>query len=95
LKDSVETALADGGNAGADFAAEAELSAGAAVQAAERPDLKNTAAVPKRWIVERSFAWMDKCRRLWKNRERKLRIAVQDGQACFYKDFAGRCKAAT
>jgi transposase len=28
------------------------------------------AALPKRWIVERSFAWLEKCRRLWKNCER-------------------------
>ncbi|MCL6756496.1 MAG: transposase, partial [Candidatus Rhabdochlamydia oedothoracis] len=26
----------------------------------------------KRWVVERSFAWIEKCRRLWKNCERKL-----------------------
>jgi transposase len=24
------------------------------------------------WVVERSFAWLEKCRRLWKNCERKL-----------------------
>jgi transposase len=77
LKDSVETVLADGGNAGADFAAEEKLLTDDAVQVAERPDLKNFAAVPKRWIVERSFAWMDKCRYLRKNREIKLRTAVQ------------------
>jgi hypothetical protein len=28
--------------------------------------------MPKRWVVERSFAWLEKCRRLWKNCERKL-----------------------
>jgi transposase len=26
----------------------------------------------KRWVVERSFAWLDKCRWLWKNCRRKL-----------------------
>jgi len=29
--------------------------------------------MPKRWIVKRSFAWLDKNRRLWKNCERKLK----------------------
>ncbi|MBQ2444729.1 MAG: transposase, partial [Clostridia bacterium] len=29
------------------------------------------------WIVERSFAWLDKCRRLWKNCERKLHTSFQ------------------
>lgn len=27
---------------------------------------------PKRWIIERTFGWLDKCRRLWKNCERTL-----------------------
>jgi len=28
-------------------------------------------------IVERSFAWLEKCRRLWKNCERKLNTSLQ------------------
>ncbi|MEL6722618.1 MAG: transposase, partial [Pseudomonadota bacterium] len=31
----------------------------------------------KRWVVERSFAWLEKCRRLWKNCERKLNTSLQ------------------
>nr|WP_320412328.1 MULTISPECIES: transposase [Rhabdochlamydia] len=31
---------------------------------------------PKRWVVERSFAWIEKCRRLWKNCERKLHTSL-------------------
>jgi transposase len=27
------------------------------------------AVLPKRWIVERTFAWLNRCRRLAKNRE--------------------------
>ncbi|MFP3015349.1 MAG: transposase, partial [Wolbachia sp.] len=33
--------------------------------------------LPKRWVVERSFAWLEKCRRLWKNCERKLNTSLQ------------------
>nr|WP_287399472.1 transposase [Nitrosomonas sp. H1_AOB3] len=33
--------------------------------------------MPKRWIVERSFAWLEKSRRLWKNCERKLNTSLQ------------------
>lgn len=29
----------------------------------------HTFIIPKRWVVERSFAWFEKHRRLWKNRE--------------------------
>ncbi|WP_143686073.1 transposase, partial [Xanthomonas oryzae] len=33
--------------------------------------------MPKRWIVERSFAWLQKNRRLWKNCERRLNTSLQ------------------
>ncbi|MCL6755860.1 MAG: transposase, partial [Candidatus Rhabdochlamydia oedothoracis] len=29
-----------------------------------------------RWVVERSFAWIEKCCRLWKNCERKLHTSL-------------------
>ncbi|MDR1541549.1 MAG: transposase [Clostridiales bacterium] len=66
---------------------------GAAAQVVKRPDLKNFAAAPKRWIVERSFAWMDKCRRLCINCERKLRTAVQMVKLVFMRILARRYKA--
>jgi hypothetical protein len=33
--------------------------------------------MPKRWGVERSFAWPEKNRRWWKNCERKLNTRLQ------------------
>jgi transposase len=33
--------------------------------------------LPKRWVVERSFAWLETYRRLWKNCERKLHNTLQ------------------
>ena len=36
----------------------------------------NFKVIPKRWVVERSFAWLEKCRRLWKNCERKLNTSL-------------------
>ena len=33
--------------------------------------------LPKRWVVEWSFAWLENCRRLWKNCERKLNTSLQ------------------
>jgi transposase len=65
-----ETLLCDGGYTGADFANAIFALTGATVQVAKRSELHTFAVIPKRWIVERSFAWLDKCRRLWKNRER-------------------------
>jgi len=28
-------------------------------------------------VVERSFAWLEKCRRLWKNCQRKINTSLQ------------------
>jgi transposase len=47
------------------------------VQVAKRNELHRFAVMPRRWIVERSFAWLEKCRRLWKNCERKLNTSRQ------------------
>jgi len=38
---------------------------------------------PVRWVVERSFAWLEKCRRLWKNCERKLNTSLQMATLAF------------
>lgn len=45
---------------------------GCPVEIAKRTELHTFAVIPQRWVVERSFAWLDKYRRLWKNCERKL-----------------------
>ena len=47
------------------------------VQIAKRSELHKFAVIPKRWVVERSFAWLDKNRRLWKNCERHLNTSLQ------------------
>ncbi|WP_386355847.1 IS5 family transposase [Xanthomonas campestris] len=47
------------------------------VQIAKRSELHTFKVMPKRWIVERSFAWLEKNRRLWKNYERKLNTSLQ------------------
>nr|WP_305728122.1 IS5 family transposase [Nitrosomonas eutropha] len=47
------------------------------VQIAKRSELHTFKVIPKRWIVERSFAWLEKNRRLWKNCERKLNTSLQ------------------
>lgn len=47
------------------------------MEVAKRNELHKFAVIPKRWVVERSFAWLEKCRRLWKNCERKLHTSEQ------------------
>ena len=41
--------------------------------------------VAKRWIVERSNAWLDKCRLLWKNGESKLTTGIAAIRLCFIR----------
>ena len=64
--------LADAGYTGDNFANAIFPLLGAGTQIAKRNELHTFAVIPKRWVVERSFAWLEKCRRLWKNCERKL-----------------------
>lgn len=68
----VQKVLVDGGYTGKPFATEMTKMIGATVEVAKRSELHTFAVIPKRWIVERSFGWINKCRRLWKNCERKL-----------------------
>jgi len=74
---TVRSVLADGGYTGEAFATEVQNILGAEVQIAKRNELHTFAVIPQRWVVERSFAWLDKCRRLWKNCERKLNTSLQ------------------
>jgi transposase len=69
---TVQTALCDGTYEGQNFADAIKELIGANVEVARRSELHMFAVIPKRWIVERSFGWLDKCRRLWKNCERKI-----------------------
>ena len=74
---AVQSILADGGYVGQPFALAVEELLGAQVQIAKRSELHTFAVMPQRWVVERSFAWIEKCRRLWKNCERKLNTSLQ------------------
>jgi transposase len=56
---------------------------GADVEVAKRNELHTFAVIPKRWVVERSFVWLKKCRRLWKNCERKLNTSLQFATLAF------------
>jgi len=73
----VQRILVDGGYAGEPFAAATFHILSATVEVARRSELHKFAVIPKRWVVERSFAWLEKCRRLWKNCERKLNTSLQ------------------
>ena len=72
----VKNVLADGGYTGDKFASGVHELLGCTVEIAKRSELHTFKVIPKRWVVERSFAWLEKCRRLWKNCERKLNTSL-------------------
>jgi transposase len=69
--------LVDGGYTGENFATQIKIILGAEVEVVKRNELHTFKVLPKRWVVERTFAWLEKCRRLWKNCERKLNTSLQ------------------
>lgn len=74
---AVVAVLCDGGYVGQPFADAVKKSIGAEVQIVKRNELHTFSVIPKRWVVERSFSWLEKCHRLWKNCERKLHTSLQ------------------
>ena len=69
--------LVDGGYSGDSFATTIRDILGAEVAVVKRSELHSFKVLPRRWVVERSLAWLEKCRRLWKNCERKLETSKQ------------------
>lgn len=79
----VQKVLRDGGYTGEKFSQAVYKSIKAKVEIAKRNELHKFITIPKRWVVERSFAWLEKCRRLWKNCERKLVSSLAMVQLAF------------
>ncbi len=75
----VRSLLCDSGYVGKPFAQGVQeiLGGHVTVQIAKRNELRTFKVMPRRWIVERSFAWLEKNRRLWKNCERWLNTSLQ------------------
>ena len=75
----VQALLCDSGYTGQPFAQGVKdiLGEDVTVQIAKRSELHTFNVMPKRWVVERSFAWLEKNRRLWKNCERWLNTSLQ------------------
>lgn len=75
---SIGKFLVDGGYTGEKFARQVkELLPNAEVEVVKRNELHAFKVLPKRWIVERSFGWPEKYRRLWKNCEGKLHTSLE------------------
>jgi transposase len=75
--------LADGGYTGENFAKSIKDLIGADVEVVKRNELHKFSVLPKRWIVERTFAWLEDYRLLWKNCERKIKNTLQAVKMAF------------
>ena len=73
----VQNILVDAGYTGEKFANSVLEILGCTVEVVKRSELHSFKVMPKRWVVERSFSWLGKCRRLWKNCERYLNTSLQ------------------
>ena len=87
----VTRVLADGGYTGQPFADGVQEILGATVTIAKRNELHTFAVIPQRWVVERSFAWLEQCRRLWKNCERQLNTSLQMVNLAFLVLLLKKC----
>ena len=73
----VKKFIVDSGYSGKNFESAVKEIQGAEVDVVKKSDLHNFRVIPKRWIVERTFAWLEKNRRVWKNCEGQLHTTLQ------------------
>jgi len=77
----LQVVWADGGYAGVDFVAWVLRHVGLRLEIIERdPSMKGFQPLPRRWVVERTFAWFGNARRLSKDYEYHL----QSSEAMIY-----------
>jgi transposase len=72
----VEVIFADGGYQGPIMAAVTAKTGTWRLEIVKRNDVPRFEVIPKRWIVERTLAWISHCRRLARDFERHVRTVV-------------------
>jgi len=80
---TLSNVIADSSYTGKDFADKVQELLNSSVTIVKRSEQHKFVVLPKRWIVESTEAWLEKCRRLWKNCERKLETSRQMGVKAF------------
>lgn len=72
----IEVIYADGGYRGPKMAGVVAKTGAWRIEIVKRNDVPRFEVLPKRWIVERTFAWISRNRRLARDFERHIRFAV-------------------
>jgi transposase len=72
----IERIFADGGYRGPRAAQSAARTGNWKIEIVDRPDQPGFHVLPKRWIVERTFAWLSRFRRLARDFERHARTVA-------------------
>lgn len=72
----IERIFADGGYRGDKMAGVVAHTGTWKLEIVKRSDAAGFEVLPKRWIIERTFAWISRCRRLAKDFERYARTAI-------------------
>jgi putative transposase len=72
----IEVIYADGGYRGPKMAATVAKTGAWRLEIVRRNDVPRFEVLPKRWIVERTFAWISRNRRLARDFERHVRSVV-------------------
>ena len=71
---SLAKAIVDGGYQGENTATQVKQEAGIPLEVVKRSDAaKGFKVLPKRWIVERTFGWLGRCRRIVRDVENLTR----------------------
>jgi transposase len=72
----IERVFADAGYQGQAVATAVAQTGTWTIEVVKRNELHRFVVLPKRWIVERTLAWISRCRRLAKDFERHVSKAV-------------------
>ncbi|MCK5831991.1 MAG: transposase [Methylococcales bacterium] len=86
----VSAVLVDRGYTGKPFSGGVEERIEASVTVAKQSELHTFSVIPQRWVVERSFGWREKCRRLWKNYEKLLNSSLHRVVLAFIRILLNR-----
>ena len=82
---NIQKNVVDGGYNGINWAQSMQDEFNIEIEITKRTDIANGVVSKIRWISERSFAWLDKCRRLAKNYEGTSRSVKSMIVLCFIR----------